>query len=476
VENVRSKTATRVASVQRAAAAPVAVQSKPAASVAAPVVQASSLRVSSPKDPAEKEADRTAAKVMRMAIPEGSIGLVAGAGGSVFRQVQARFVSPYVARFASSGWLQRKSDGPREADATLSTELRNSMSGGSPLPLSVRRFMEPRFRADFSRVKVHTGDRAASLSQQLSARAFTIGNNVFFGRGQFRPESRDGKELIAHELTHTIQQGGVAQRSPEIQRSEDVTVTQQAPTQVQRDTFDSILGFFADNANNIPGFRMFTIVLGVNPITMAAVDRSAANILRAVVEFMPGGALITTALDKYGVFEKAGTWVEQQLASLGMTGAAIKQAVTTFLKTLGPMDLFSPSGVWTRAKSILSEPIDRIKSFLKGIAAAVIQFVKDAILKPLANLASQTAGWDLLKAVLGRDPITGDAVPRTAETLIGGFMKFIGQEEVWENIKKGKAIDRAWAWFQSALASLMGFVEQLPGLFIAALKSLVIED
>ena len=59
---------------------------------------------------------------------------------------------------------------------------------------------------------------------------------------------------------------------------------------VQRLGLGDVLDYFADKANTIPGFRMFTIVLGVNPINMSRVERSAANILRAVVEFLPGGA------------------------------------------------------------------------------------------------------------------------------------------------------------------------------------------
>src|SRR5260370_4919465 len=77
---------------------------------------------------------------------------------------------------------------------------------------------------------------------------------------------------------------------------------------------------------------------------------------------------------------------------------------------------------------------------------------------------------------MGKNPITGEAVPRNAETLIGGFMKLFGQEEIWENIKKGNAIARAWAWFQGALEGLLGFVRQVPTLFLEALKSLTIED
>ena len=126
--------------------------------------------------------------------------------------------------------------------------------------------------------------------------------------------------------------------------------------------------------------------------------------------------------------------------------------------SLGWRDIFDLGGVWDRAKRIFTDPIDRLIDFGKGLVTGIITFVKDAILRPLAALAQGTRGCDLLSAVLGKDPITGDPVPRTAETLIGGFMKLIGQEEIWENIKKANAISRAWAWFQGALDGLMGFV------------------
>ena len=98
------------------------------------------------------------------------------------------------------------------------------------------------------------------------------------------------------------------------------------------------------------------------------------------------------------------------------------------------------------------------------------------MLKPLAELASKTRGWDLLTAVLGKNPITGEKVERNAETLIGGFMKLIGQEEVWENLKKARAVERAWNWFQSTIEGLLGFVRQIPDLFLTALRSLEIAD
>jgi hypothetical protein len=430
-ETTRQKTVNRPAAVTPAAAAPVQVQTF-------------SNKVSSPKDPAEKEAESTAKKVMRMAQP------------------------PSVARFAGS--IQRKGEGQPGVSAGAAAEIRSSMAGGSPLPPGVRGFMEPRFRADFSNVKVHTGEKAARLSAGLNAQAFTVGNHVFFGRDRFRPESGEGRELIAHELTHTIQQGSV------IQRSEDVSVTQSSPAQVQRLGVSDALDYFADKANLIPGFRMFTIVLGVNPINMSRVERSAANILRAAVEFIPGGALITRALDNYGVFDRVGNWVEEQIRSLGMTGAAIRQAVMEFIDSLSWTDIFDLGGVWERAKRIFSVPIDRIRDFLVSLGSGILRFIREAILRPLGALAARTPAWDLLKAVLGQDPITGDPYPRNADTLIGGFMKLIGQEEVWNNLKRANAVARAWAWFQSAINELIGFVREIPGLFLQALQALQIDD
>ena len=353
---------------------------------------------------------------------------------------------------------------------SVGAEIRSAKSGGRPLPLSLRRFMEPRFKADFSRVRIHTDDNAARLNQQVRARAFAVDNHVFFGQGQFQPETDPGRELIAHELTHTIQQGGA------LQRKQGPRVTQRSGSRVQRLGIGDALDYFADRAHNIPGFRMFTIIIGVNPINMSRVDRSAANILRAIVEFLPGGNLITRALDNHGIIERVAIWVERQFRTLAITGAAIRRALDRFLDSLSWRDIFSLGSVWNRARRIFTEPIRRLISFGRSLYRGIIRFIKDAILRPLAQAVSRTRGYDLLTAVLGFDPITGDAVPRTAETLIGGFMRLLGKQEVWDNIRRANAIPRAWAWFQGSLAGLMGFVRQIPRQFINTFRSLEIVD
>src|SRR5581483_7690458 len=115
-----------------------------------------------------------------------------------------------------------------------------------------------------------------------------------------------------------------------------------------------------------------------------------------VIELIPGGALLTQALENNGVFDRAGAWVEQQIRTLGMTGSLIRDAIDNFLDSLSWTDIFDLGGVWDRAKPIFPGPVDRILSFAGGLVSSLIGLIKDAILRPLARLAQGTRGYDLL--------------------------------------------------------------------------------
>ncbi len=80
-------------------------------------------------------------------------------------------------------------------------------SSGQPLDTHTRAFFEPRFHSDFSRVRVHTDTQAAQSAQSVNALAYTVGHDIVFGSGQYAPGTNAGQRLLAHELTHTIQQG-----------------------------------------------------------------------------------------------------------------------------------------------------------------------------------------------------------------------------------------------------------------------------
>ena len=112
---------------------------------------------------------------------------------------------------------QSASDGGFEVSRDVERRLASQKGQGRPLPESTRTFMESRFGFQFDDVKVHTDTEAAKLNRDLRAKAFTQGQDIYFGARQFTPKSDGGKHLLAHELTHVVQQKG----APALQRQEE---------------------------------------------------------------------------------------------------------------------------------------------------------------------------------------------------------------------------------------------------------------
>lgn len=114
---------------------------------------------------------------------------------------------------------------------SVERQIYSLQGGGQPLPPSVRAFHETWFGADFSQVRVHTDARAAESAQAVNARAYTVGQDVVFGKGEYSPETQPGKQLLAHELAPTVQQGvdnsdthvALLQRDEESERQPPVT-------------------------------------------------------------------------------------------------------------------------------------------------------------------------------------------------------------------------------------------------------------
>jgi hypothetical protein len=132
--------------------------------------------------------------------------LISGIGGAIGRAASA--VAGGVKKAVSaigSVFAKERDGGPR--DAGDPQEIRAQLRSGRPLDTAVKSRMEPVFGGDFSAVRVHTDSSAAELSSSLNARAFTIGQDVAFGVGEYQPGTLVGDALIAHELAHVMQQG-----------------------------------------------------------------------------------------------------------------------------------------------------------------------------------------------------------------------------------------------------------------------------
>lgn len=143
--------------------------------------------------------------------------------------------------------VQTKSDTPPpDATPDLQTRLNSSRSGGQSLPANTRSSMESAFGADFSGVRVHTGSEAVQMSQQLGAQAFTHGSDIYFNSGKYDTGSTGGKKLLAHELTHTVQQGGNGnsgkiQRNPETKEKGPDEVESSLPSYPNRASHEIII-------------------------------------------------------------------------------------------------------------------------------------------------------------------------------------------------------------------------------------------
>jgi len=115
--------------------------------------------------------------------------------------------------------IQAKHSAAADPAITVDTDaaVRAAAGGGVPLPAEVRSYFEPRFGLDFSRVRIHSDTSAADGARAVRAQAYTIGHDIVFGAGQYRPETLGGKRLLAHELAHVVQQSRL-KSPPSIQR------------------------------------------------------------------------------------------------------------------------------------------------------------------------------------------------------------------------------------------------------------------
>lgn len=167
------------------------------------------LTVSQPHDPLELEADRVADEVTR-----GVLGAEINPAGLEIQRLCAEceeeLQDENVQAKAIAGQTPQVND-------SLASDMSGLRGRGMAMPDAVRGMFEPRFGRDFSAVRIHTGEPAARLVRSVGARAFTLGRDVVFGAGEFAPTSLAGQHLLAHELTHVVQQTG-AGGSPQIQR------------------------------------------------------------------------------------------------------------------------------------------------------------------------------------------------------------------------------------------------------------------
>lgn len=272
------------------------------------------LTIGHPNDPFEQEADAVADQVVTM--PQPRPGVVPGLQTQVLHKQITRLSSQSAGavrpkQLQRLPQVQKEDNGRLTASNEISGRLNRSRGGGSELDDDTQSEMEGSFGADFSHVRIHTGSNAAQLSQELGAKAFTHGSDIYFNQGQYNPHSTEGKHLLAHELTHTVQQGASIQRKVHI-------TTSAAPTiQLLPDVIKRGVNWLAERT--IPGYDLLNVILGKNLITGATVARSGINLIKGYMRLSPIiGSILLSELEETETLTEAGQWVEGKVAAFGI--------------------------------------------------------------------------------------------------------------------------------------------------------------
>lgn len=350
------------------------------------------LRVGPPRDRYEEEADKVAEEAA--ALKKHPLR-----SGYPYRTGQYTPLDEKKKRF------QRKTGSVSGAvDVSIARSHIRYLTSGEPLNTSTRRSLESYTGADLGSVRVHNDSTSHAAASALNARAFTYREHIWLGRG----ESHTDLRLMAHEVTHVLQQGAAVQRVR-------VDVTPAAPS-VQRglldfvgDVKDKLLEKASQWVENIPGFHLLTVILGRNPVTDKPVERNAVNLIRGFLGLVPGGEMMFQNLQRSGAIEQAFTWLNDQIAKLNLTWEYAKSLFKQAWDMLSATDIFNPGKAIEKLKAVFGPPLERIKNFAAAVGKKIVEFVFEGVLKLAGPLGAKVLGvvkraGDIFSVIIN-DPI-----------------------------------------------------------------------
>ncbi len=241
---------------------------------------------------------------------------------------------------------------------------------GEPLPGGVQAKMEPALGMDLQNVRIHRDGQASAMSEDLGARAFTSGQDIYFNQGEYNPDTTSGNHLIAHELTHVKQEQTIPGLQYQLQvpaerdhyeREADATADKAVNIPRQPETKVNVSSGLNQNGGgsvqlaakpeskgeikkekdsnwvlekvgalvrNLPGYDLLALAIGRDPLSGQAVKGDAVAVIKAVMGLIPGGALLFENLEKAQIISKAIAWFKEEFQKLNLSFAAVKNMFT----------------------------------------------------------------------------------------------------------------------------------------------------
>jgi phage-related protein len=421
------------------------------------------LTVNQPGDKYEQEADAVASRVMSAPAP---ISQPDEGRASIQRQpeddLQRQEDETVQMQAEEEETVQRKGTGTPNVSAATASTIR-SPGAGSPLPASTRHRIEPHVGANLSGVRIHTDPRAHQATSNLQARAFTHRNHIFLNKA----ESSSNLSLMAHESTHVVQQGAApVQRSPlpshaPIQRQP--TPAADSP-EVQR-----LPGFIMEEleeyARYIPGYTLFTVIIGYDPLRGEDVPFTAINLLEGLMGLVPFGTAIFDALQEYGIIQTAFTWVSDELNRLNLSLERIERTVQAIWDEVGFTGLaYGVDYVVGVARRHFSTLYNDVVEFATSLVNHIIELIKEAAIDVVEPLLAENRAWALIKKILHYDPLRDEEVEASTVEILEDFLLLIGKEQELEQMREQGTLQETADWLDTQFALFTSLVGQLRGI------------
>lgn len=297
--------------------------------------------------------------------------------------------------------VQRKAESTFYDEQEAAPEVESVItSSGRPLDYETRRYMESRIGFDFSRVRIHTGSRAAASARSLGAHAYTVSNSIVFGSGGYAPQTSAGRRLLAHELTHVVQQSAPPQKPH--------PVIHGAPHHVQRLAGINVLpNLILDKLRGLKVYPLICVVIGQDLINDTPVERTPTTLLKAVLDLFENGPALYEKLAKAGdSLKKAYDWVLTQFIDLHLTLNDFSELLT---KVRASVHVLSPFDSWDKVKELLRTPYDNLVELAKRLGKAALNFILEGALSVFGDTGRKVyAFFQKAGNVLGRiaaDPL-----------------------------------------------------------------------
>jgi len=340
-------------------------------------------------------------------------------------------------------------------NSNLESKLNSSKGGGSPLSGKVKTEMESGIGADFSNVRIHNDSNAVQMNKQLGAQAFATGNNIYFNEGKYNPNSKDGKHLLAHELTHTVQQGAAIRKKPE--------PVSPAPEMIQESLLSfAIPDFIKDNVRHVPGYTLLTVVAGYDPLNDVNVERNAVNLIEGFMGLIPFGTAIFDKLQEYGIIDRVFDWVNSRLSELGLSMDALLQLVK---------DAWDESSVSTFidvVRTKFNDLVNRVTTFASSLVDQIITWIKEALIEVAEPLLAENKAYSLLKKIIKYDPLRDKEVTATTVEILEDFLLLIDKQTELEQMREKGTLQKTADWLDTQVGTFNSLLGELRGLITTA--------